>query len=101
MKLRLSARSFSLWTLLVGGLGVGSYASANWVSGTISVNGEPYSGMLTLPNGTELPIQGGQFRVFLVPGTYSLSITTKEGRRQQFTVTSDPLLISNLTIKLP
>jgi len=76
-------------------------AKADWVSGTITVAGKNLNGKITLPNGVDMAVAGGKFRFFLVPGTYDLTVTTDDGRRLQFRVTSEPIPRNNVSITLP
>ncbi len=61
-------------------LAVLNHADAGPVSGTITLNGQPFTGILVLPNGLEVRITAGRYRITLDPGTYNLRFLTNDGQ---------------------
>lgn len=49
------------------------------VSGTITLNGHPFNGTMTLPNGATIPVRDGRYQISLPPGTYTLVFTGEGG----------------------
>lgn len=62
------------------------------VSGTVTIDGRPFVGTLTLPDGTHVDITKGEYRVFVPAGVYQVALDN--GRRFNATIKSSTIPVT-------
>lgn len=66
----------------------GLQCEAGEVYGSIKLNQQPFKGSLTMSDGRSIQIQDGNYRIFLPPGTHS--VTLRNGGEWQKQIQSSP-----------
>jgi hypothetical protein len=61
---------------------------AGEVYGRVTLEGRPFAGSVTLPDGTSMPVRNGEYSAFLIPGSHQL--TFRNGREWTVRVQSIP-----------
>ena len=83
-RLRAAYRHAAMFVLLFT---ISAPAFCAEVSGKVTLDGQPFDGMLTLPNGVQVHIQNGEYRILIPDGAYPV-VFDKDGRRFHATIES-------------
>ena len=62
------------------------------VSGTVIIDGRPFAGTLTLPDGTHVDITKGEYRIFVPAGVYT--VVLDNGRKFNATIKSSTIPVT-------
>ena len=62
------------------------------ISGTVTIDGRPFAGTLTLPDGTHVDIRNGEYRIFAPAGVYTVILDN--GRKFKETITSSTIPVT-------
>ena len=74
-------------------LAITSPAFGAEVYGTVTVDGRPFVGTLTLPDGSQIQIANGEYRIFLPAGIYPV-VFEQNGQRLDATIQSSSVPVS-------
>jgi hypothetical protein len=89
MDLRAATR---LGALLIPSMAFAGPAFGAEVSGTVTIDGRPFVGTLTLPDATRVDIRNGEYRIFVPAGVYA--VVLDNGRRFTETIKSSTIPVS-------
>jgi hypothetical protein len=79
--------------MFISVLAVAGPALAAEVSGRVTLDNQPFVGLLKLPDGSEVQITNGEFRIFVPAGEYQVKFETG-GRSIPATIQSSTLPVS-------